>query len=98
MYAYYDKPKFKVATVQSGTVYRDEPQWFDVEATLEKRNLLKIIKKGSQVFLVYLPAAWLVSVRLNPRLSPFLSFIPGSYSAGQVIDKTKALLNQYPAG
>ncbi len=33
---YYDKPKFKVAAVQTGSVYREPPQWFDLEATLEK--------------------------------------------------------------
>lgn len=36
MPGYYDKPKFKVAAVQTGAVYRDAPQWFDVDATLEK--------------------------------------------------------------
>ena len=36
MPGYYDKPKFKVAAVQTGSVYREAPQWFDLEATLEK--------------------------------------------------------------
>jgi nitrilase len=36
MSAYYEKPKYKVASVQSGPVYRDSPKWFDTEATLEK--------------------------------------------------------------
>jgi len=30
----YDYPKFKVAAVQAGSVFRDAPQWIDVEATL----------------------------------------------------------------
>ena len=29
-------PKYKVAAVQTGSVYRDAPVWFDVDATLEK--------------------------------------------------------------
>jgi nitrilase len=37
---YYNKPKFKVAAVQAGSVYRDAPQWFDLEATLEKATRL----------------------------------------------------------
>ena len=32
----YDKPKFKVAAVQAGSVFREPPKWFDLEATLEK--------------------------------------------------------------
>ena len=36
MPGYYDKPKFKVAAVQTGSVYREPPQWFDLDATLEK--------------------------------------------------------------
>ncbi|MFC1867204.1 nitrilase-related carbon-nitrogen hydrolase [Thermodesulfobacteriota bacterium] len=36
MIGYDDKPKFKVAAVQSGAVYREPPQYFDVAATLEK--------------------------------------------------------------
>lgn len=33
---HYEHPRIKVAAVQSGSVFRDAPQWFDLDATLEK--------------------------------------------------------------
>lgn len=36
MSGYYDHPRFKVAAVQAGSVFRDAPQWFDLESTLDK--------------------------------------------------------------
>ena len=36
MSGHYDYPRFKVAAVQAGSIFRDAPQWFDLEATLEK--------------------------------------------------------------
>ena len=33
---YYDYPKFKIAAAQAGSVFKNAPQWVDLEATLEK--------------------------------------------------------------
>ena len=31
----YDNPRFNVAAVQAGSIFRDAPQYFDLEATLD---------------------------------------------------------------
>lgn len=51
--------RFKVAAVQAGSIFRDAPQWFDLEATLAKAIGLieEAGKKGAR--LIVFPECWL---------------------------------------
>ncbi len=55
----YDWPRFKVAAVQAGPVLKDEPQYFDAGATLEKAVSLieEAGKNGAR--LVVFPECWM---------------------------------------
>ena len=55
----YGYPKFKVAAVQAGPIYRDAPQYFDVEATLDKAIGLIEEAGGQGARLIVFPEGWL---------------------------------------
>jgi aliphatic nitrilase len=59
MVGHYDTPKFKVAAVQAGPIVRDAPQWFDLEATLDKAIGLidEAGRKGAR--LIVFPECWM---------------------------------------
>ena len=65
-------PKYKVAAVQTGSVYCDAPTWFDVEATLEKAIgfIEEAASKGSRLVVFpecFLPGYPYFSQDLNDR-------------------------------
>ncbi len=55
----YDFPKYKAAAVQAGPIFRDVPQYFDLEATLEKAVGLieEAGREGAR--LIVFPECWL---------------------------------------
>ena len=55
----YDFPKYKAAAVQAGPIFRDAPQYFDLEATLEKAVGLieEAGREGAR--LIVFPECWL---------------------------------------
>ncbi len=55
----YDYPRFKVAAVQAGPIFRDAPQYFDLESTLDKAIGLidEAGRKGAR--LIVFPECWL---------------------------------------
>jgi len=59
MVGHYDYPRFKVAAIQAGPIVRDAPQWFDLEATLEKAVGLigEAGRKGAR--LIVFPECWM---------------------------------------
>ena len=55
----YDYPQFKVAAVQAGSIFKDAPQYFDLEATLDKA--IGLIEEAGRegARLVVFPEGWL---------------------------------------
>jgi predicted amidohydrolase len=55
----YERPRFTAAAVQAGPIFRDEPQWFDLEATLDKAvGLIEEAGKSGARLIVF-PECWL---------------------------------------
>ena len=59
MSGYYDFPRFKVAAVQASPIVRDAPQWFDLEATLNKAISLIDEAGRNGARLIVFPECWL---------------------------------------
>ncbi len=55
----YDHPQFKVAAIQAGSIFKDAPQYFDLEATLDKAiGLIDEAGKNGARLIVF-PECWL---------------------------------------
>ncbi len=76
MSGYHDFPQFKVAAVQASPIVRNAPQWFDLEATLDKAISLidEAGKKGAR--LIVFSECWLPCY---PYISLDIADRPGFY-------------------
>lgn len=55
----YEHPLFKSAAVQAGPIFKDEPQWFDLDATLDKAIGLIDEAGRNGARLIVFPECWL---------------------------------------